>query len=182
MKNKLNNPEQPLYNAIYSNNKYSHYGSTNHGSKYVKSIANLNPASLIDVGCGHNNFVKDIKTIGLEKAVGVDFACPSADYISDIMDLPFKDKEFDFLTAWDVLEHLRKSHIHPAFKEMKRISKRFAFTIAYETAYTLPPPGFEGHNLHQCVENKQWWKNTISNYSSRYINKSAFWAGEWNDS
>ena len=180
MKNKLNNPEQPLYNAIYSDNKYNHYGCTNHGSKYVKSIANLNPASLIDVGCGHNNFVKDIKTIGLEKAVGVDFACPSADYISDIMDLPFKDKEFDFLTAWDVLEHLRKSHIHPAFKEMKRISKRFAFTIAYETAYTLPPPGFEGHNLHQCVENEQWWGNIISKYSNKYISKDNFWVGQWN--
>ena len=180
MKNKLNNPEQPLYNAIYSNNKYSHYGRTNHGSKYVKSIANLNPASLIDVGCGHNNFVKDIKTIGLEKAVGVDFACPSADYISDIMDLPFKDKQFDFLTAWDALEHLRKSQVHPAFREMKRVSKRFAFTISYRTAYAIPPPGFEGHNLHQCVENEQWWGNIISKYSNKYISKDNFWVGQWN--
>ena len=98
------------------------------------------------------------------------------------MNLPFKDKEFDFLTGWDVLEQKRKSHIHPAFKEMKRISKRFAFTIAYETAYTLPPAGFEGHNLHQCVENEQWWRNIISKYSNRYINKDTFSIGQWNDS
>ena len=176
------NPEQEVYELIYADEAYSYYGKSNHGHKALKSIAALEPLSLLDVGCGHNAFVKEIKKFGIEKAVGVDFACKSADKIADILDLPFTDKEFDFLTAWDVLEHLLPDQIDSALLEMQRVSKRFAFTIAYETAYTLPPPGFEGHNLHQCVENEQWWRNIISNYSNRYINKNTFWIGQWNDS
>ena len=132
------NPEQEVYELIYADDAYSYYGKSNHGHKALKSIVDLEPLSLLDVGCGHNAFVQEIKKLGVEKAIGVDFACKSADKIADILDLPFTDKEFDFLTAWDVLEHLLPDQIDSALLEMQRVSNRFAFTIAYDYASTPP--------------------------------------------
>ena len=65
------------------------------------------------------------------------------------MDLPIKDKAFDFITAWDVLEHLLEEQVDSAFAEMKRVSKQYAFTIC-GLASTIPP-GFKNHNLHKVL-------------------------------
>ena len=172
------NPEQEVYELIYNDEKYHYYGRSNHGHKALESIAALNPTSLLDVGCGHNNFVREIKTLGVQKAIGVDFACKSADYVADILDLPFTDKEFDFITAWDVLEHLLPEQVEPALLEMKRVSQRFAFTIAYDFASTPPPKKFKNHNLHQTVKKPSWWKEQIEKYAD-ISQQNELWLGNW---
>ena len=171
------NPEQEVYELIYNDDTYSYYGKSNHGHKALKAIAELNPISLLDVGCGHNKFVQEIRGLGI-KAIGVDFACKSADQIADILNLPFRDKEFDFITAWDVLEHLLPNQIEQALLEMKRVSSRFAFTIAYHYASTPPPKKFKNHNLHQTVKKPDWWKNQIDNYAE-VLQQDEFWIGKW---
>ena len=172
------NPEQEVYELIYADDAYSYYGKSNHGHKALKSIVALEPLSLLDVGCGHNAFVQEIKNLGIEKAIGVDFACKSADKIADILDLPFTDKEFDFLTAWDVLEHLLPDQIDLALLEMQRVSNRFAFTIAYDYASTPPPKKFSGHNLHQTVKEPEWWKEKIEKYAE-ITQQNELWLGKW---
>ena len=172
------NPEQEVYKLIYADDAYSYYGKSNHGHKALKSIVALEPLSLLDVGCGHNAFVQEIKNLGIEKAIGVDFACKSADKIADILDLPFTDKEFDFLTAWDVLEHLLPDQIDSALLEMQRVSNRFAFTIAYDYASTPPPKKFSGHNLHQTVKEPEWWKEKIEKYAE-VTQQNDLWLGKW---
>lgn len=173
------NPEKEVYELIYSDNNYYHYGRTTHGKDAIKHIIDLKPESLLDVGCGHNYFVQIVKKLGIEKAVGVDFACPSADYLADILDLPFNNKEFDFLTAWDVLEHLLPEQIDQALSEMSRVSKRFAFTIAYNPAGTVAPGKFKNHNLHQCCRSPKWWRNEIEQYATTCHNYFAYWTGTW---
>ena len=171
------NPEQEVYELIYNDEAYFYYGRSNHGHKALEAIAKLKPTSLLDVGCGHNKFVQEIKELGV-KAIGVDFACKSADQIADILDLPFKDKEFDFVTAWDVLEHLLPNQIETALLEMKRVSDRFAFTIAYDYATTPPPKKFKNHNLHQTVKKPSWWKHQIEKYAE-VIQQDELWLGKW---
>ena len=90
------------------------------------------PKSVLDVGCGHNEFAINLRENLGVISLGIDFACKSADKIADILDLPIKDKEFDFITAWDVLEHLLEEQVDLAFAEMKRVSKKYAFTISCE--------------------------------------------------
>jgi ubiquinone/menaquinone biosynthesis C-methylase UbiE len=174
------NPEQEVYQLIYDDvDNYHYYGRSNHGKDSIKHILSLKPDSIIDVGCGHNHFIQIMRELGVEKAVGIDFACKSADYVCDILDLPFKDKEFDFLTAWDVLEHLLPEQVDQALKEMSRISKRFAFTITYNPASTPPPTRFKGHNLHQCCRQPAWWMEQIEKYAISCNNTLAYWNGYW---
>ena len=66
------NPEQEVYELIYNDDAYSYYGRSNHGHKAIEAIAQLKPTSLLDVGCGHNKFVQEIRELGV-KALGVDF-------------------------------------------------------------------------------------------------------------
>lgn len=176
----MNNPEQKLYESIYSDSQYNYYGRSNHGKKHFNHIIGISPTSLLDVGCGHNDFVQAVKDHNIY-AVGVDFACDSADIVADILDLPFIDKEFDLITAWDTLEHLLEDQVAAAFKEMKRVSYRFAFTIAYELASTPPPKEFKNHNLHQCVHPASWWHDLISQYGTVSSHQNGFWLGKWND-
>ena len=90
----------------------------------------------------------------------------------------FTDKEFDFLTAWDVLEHLLPDQIDSALLEMQRVSNRFAFTIAYDYASTPPPKKFSGHNLHQTVKEPEWWKEKIEKYAE-VTQQNDLWLGKW---
>ena len=176
-----NNPEQEVYQLIYDDvENYGYYGRSNHGEKALKPILDLNPASILDVGCGHNDFILMAREAGIKKATGVDFACPSADFVCDILNLPFENKEFDFITAWDVLEHLLPEQVEPCFKEMSRVSRRFAFTIAHVPAGTPPPPKFKGHNLHQCVKEPVWWQAEIEKFGTISPSNGLFWLGEWN--
>lgn len=175
----INNSEREVYESIYSDDNYFHYGRTTHGKDAIKYILNLKPESLIDVGCGHNYFVQSVKKSGIKKAIGIDFACPSADFLADILELPFEDKEFDLLTAWDVLEHLLPEQVDQALSEMSRVSKRFAFTITYNPAGCIAPGKFKNHNLHQCCRPPHWWKNEIEKHAITCHNHLAYWVGKW---
>ena len=60
----------------------------------------------------------------------------------------YKDKEWEWITAWDVMEHLLPDQIELALQEMLRVSEYFAFTISYDLASTVAPQPFQRHNLH----------------------------------
>jgi ubiquinone/menaquinone biosynthesis C-methylase UbiE len=175
----INNPEREVYEAIYSDNYYFHYGRTTHGKDVFKYILTLKPESIVDIGCGHNYFIKVLSKVGIKKVIGVDFACPSADIIADVLYLPFEDKEFDLLTSWDVLEHLLPEQVDQAISEMSRVSNRFAFTITYNPAGTIPPGKFKNHNLHQCCRQPSWWKEQIEKQATSCHNYFAYWVGKW---
>ena len=56
------NPEQAFYAQIYNDQvNFPNYGHTNHGNKWLIDILELNPASWLDIGCGHNTLIKHIK-------------------------------------------------------------------------------------------------------------------------
>jgi len=100
------NPEKWKYDKLYS--KPTEYGRTNHGHPYLERA--LKFKSILDVGCGYNDFLKEVrdynKTTGQYDqkiwSIGVDFSCPGADELADILHLPFKDNSFELVTAFDV--------------------------------------------------------------------------------
>jgi SAM-dependent methyltransferase len=74
-------------------------------------IRELSPESVwIDVGCGDNGMVRELKGL-CRKATGVDLVAPAdaADFIlADIRSLPFPDACADVVTLRFVVEHLEK--------------------------------------------------------------------------
>ncbi len=151
--------ELEKYQKIYSGQlpEFSFYGHSNHGSDAYDFVENfLRPNSILDLGCGHNEFCHHFKDRML-RCVGVDFACPSADVMCPITELPFGDKEFHLVTAFDVLEHLRPEEVEPALMEMARVSRMYLVSIAYRPSLWL----VEGENLHPTVQPEAEWINAL---------------------
>ena len=147
--------EREKYEGIYaSSERYSRYGHSNHGSRALPMVQKWTPASLVDIGCGWNEFCRELRAAQPTiNAVGVDFACPGSDVTADATELPFADKEFDVLTAFDVLEHLLPEQVNAALAEFARVSRRFIFSIAYQPSVTK----WKGENLHPTVRGETWW-------------------------
>ncbi len=153
--------EQSKYLGIYSSTdrKYKTYGRTAHGTKAIPLVERLNPSSILDIGCGWNNFLKDIKQqLPNTKTVGVDFACPGADVIADVtVGLPFVGAEFDLATSFDVLEHLVPDDVNRALNEIHRVSRKFVFSICYRDSVNR----WKGLTLHPTVRPQEWWIEQI---------------------
>ena len=172
------NPEQAFYAQIYNDQvNFPTYGHTNHGDKWLIDILELNPASWLDIGCGHNTLIKHIK-LYLDDAWGVDFACPSADQNCDMLDLPFADNRWDIVSAFDVMEHLLPEQVDTGLSEMARVGKRFVFTISYYKALME----INGKNAHPTVWSADKWIAKIEQYGTiddmSQTDKGLF-IGEW---
>ena len=171
--------EKEKYEGLYSDPKTrNRYGRTNHGKESLQIVLDSKCNSLIDVGCGHNDYVKNLKTQRPEiKAIGVDFACDLADIVCCATKMPFKDKEFEMLTAFDMMEHLTPPQVDSVLKEMNRVSKSFIFSISYVPSVWK----WQGKTLHPTVRPESWWKERISaNGGTNIRNKGRFIVGDWN--
>ncbi len=93
--------------------------------KYIIDNLSNTAKNLIDIGCGHGYFLKQLKDTDL-KLFGCDIATidNSLDYYNikcNIEKLPFKDKQFDIVTCSHTLEHILNPE--KAISELKRITK-----------------------------------------------------------
>jgi hypothetical protein len=63
------------------------YGSKNHGEGAVQLVRAMKPVSVLDVGCGDNDFIKHMPN-GVW-SLGVDLVNPRANIVAPAHDLPF---------------------------------------------------------------------------------------------
>tara|TARA_B100000586_G_scaffold255213_1_gene217113 strand:+ start:376 stop:912 length:537 start_codon:yes stop_codon:yes gene_type:complete len=176
------NPEKVKYDKLYSLGSYgpiTRYGHTNHGKPWMNHILEFQPKSLLDVGCGYNEFVKEVRENKfIEDSWGIDFSCTGADQNCDILELPFPDKRWDFITAFDVMEHLLPEQVSPSLKEMKRVSKRFSFTISFKKSILEE----YGMILHPTIWPPKTWIKEIEKAGGKlWEYKDHFFIGEWKD-
>jgi SAM-dependent methyltransferase len=171
------NPEQALYAELYrrqAEGGYTDsYGHTNHGGRFADHLKRVGAVSVLDVGCGHNEFVRALRERGI-RAWGVDFACPGADQLVDVLELPFADKSWEWVTAWDMLEHLRPEQVDRALEELARVSDKFAFTIAHRPSYHT----VDGRPLHPTVEPPEWWLTQLRRFGVADLIDNTF-MGHW---
>jgi hypothetical protein len=149
--------EKWKYDGIYGPGGLPGYGHSNHGQNALEWLIQRH-TSVLDVGCGHNEFVTAWREIqpGFE-SVGVDFACPSADIMAPSTALPFTAHQFSLVTAFDVLEHLPEHEVMPALREMARVARWYCFSIATAPSRIL----WQGQNLHPTVRPLDWWLERI---------------------
>ena len=155
--------EKNKYDMIYASNeqKYKSYGHTNHGKGAISLLVKENIKSLIDVGCGHNQFCNLANSKNIS-AIGVDSSCPSADILAHSHKLPFENKSVDCVTAFDVLEHLLMDEIKESLDEFYRISKKwFIFSISYRDSYAR---AINGESLHPTIMPEKWWIKKLTPY------------------
>ena len=139
------------------------YDNPEYGSPYVSKgirFARFNKyyleknSKVLCIGCGNGYEVIEYLNQGHD-AYGtevnpIDVKILKGRIINAILpDLPFKDKEFDFLHCTEVLEHVPEEETNEFLKECKRVSKKQFFSIATE----LDVP----FNTHINIHKPGWW-------------------------
>ena len=173
--------EQKRYEAIYSGRVRTQphkkwYGIRNHGREAWPKLDKFAIQSVVDVGTGNGAFPRQALERGIKRVAGVDFACLSEGhgiswFKASAHDLPFKDSEYEWLTAFDTLEHLVPEELDDVLAEFRRVvSVGWFFSISYEPSHIVL-----GSNLHLIVRQKAWWKDKLSafgevaEYTEKYL-------------
>lgn len=148
--------------SIYTDKfKKGDYGNRLHGGGAIGFITQtLKPKSLLDVGCGHNQFARIIREIYNIPATGCDLACPDADVLCSAHELPFENNSFNIVTSFDCIEHLPPELVETAIQEMVRVCQTAIFmSIGYNKGKT-----FKGLNLHLTIHPRDWWIKLLNKY------------------
>ena len=89
--------------------------------------------SALDLGCGNGKTVSSLLDLGYD-VTGVDFSEEAVSMcrdgfdsgrfeVSDILELPFEDSSFDYVTAVHILEHVEESDMPRAASEILRVMR-----------------------------------------------------------
>ena len=120
--------------------------SKKHMMKYIKFLRKGPSLKLLDIGCGDGYYVLDAVQEHID-AYGIDISMDALnntlsevkDRISfgSISEIPFGGKEFDVITAFDIIEHILPKDTIKAIAEIHRVLKPQGIAIM-----TTPNPSY----------------------------------------
>lgn len=126
----------------------------------------LNPKTLLDVGCGEGKLVKWATKFGIN-ARGVDISLAGFGkeekrlrqrcFEGDILELPFKNKEFEVVSCLAVMEHVYEKETSRALKELSRVSQKYIFLQICVKDNPLEEKHYFKDVTHINVQNSSWW-------------------------
>ena len=159
-----------FYDVYWKQNKKK-VTSWSYGINIVDNLlSNYEFESVLDAGCGSGDVVRyllskgyDAKGIELSDSVLKDFA---GDMLKkgfvqqgSLMELPFKDNEFDVVFSSEVLEHIDEEDIPKVVAELTRVSKKIIFL----TISLRPSSNFNKYHIN--LKPRLWWENQFSQHS-----------------
>lgn len=160
-------PGQAKDPIIYKRREYfkEHpYGIEGKGQFATRFFKRWKYESVCDVGCGSGEFIGSIRGV----RYGVDIVksplfnknANGAHFIEgSAWNIPLKDKSVDYITSFDVLEHIPETYIRKTLEEFSRIAKKgFVFFISYTDTAEHPL-------LHLTIRPEKWWIGQILKYT-----------------
>ena len=116
----------------------------------------LAPGSLLDVSTGRGEALELAKAAGHSPVKGteaVEYLCDGENVVHALAhSLPFEDGQFDYVTCFDVLEHLLEEDLLPALKEFYRVARKAVIVSASEESDLR-----EGRELHISKRPRGQW-------------------------
>lgn len=155
---------------VYTKDYYEGEGSNYAGyedAPHFKQIANklkevFYPieGKVLEVGCAKGFIVKHLRDLGVD-AYGCDISQYAVDNspvkeflkVGDMVKLPYKDKEFNWVYSFDTLEHLKPEDVDKAISELMRIGIKQYHSI------TTPEYSVGEDKTHYTMQPISWWKN-----------------------
>jgi ubiquinone/menaquinone biosynthesis C-methylase UbiE len=120
--------------------------SKKHMMKYLNFLRTGSSLKLLDIGCGEGHYVRDAFEEHID-AYGIDISIDALrNALSEvkhrisfgsISEIPFDDKEFDVVTAFDIIEHIHPKDTLKAIAEIRRVLKPHGIAIM-----TTPNPSY----------------------------------------
>ena len=137
--------EVQLYVREYENERY---GMGDRRKKDVHRILSgiRKKGSLLDVSTGRGETLDMAHRLGFTSVYGTEVVKSLTGgrvKFAYAHELPFADNDFDYVTCFDVLEHLVEDDIRPALAEMWRVARVAVIVSASER-----PSVFGGRDLH----------------------------------
>lgn len=100
----------------------------------LKLVRELSPLSLLEIGPGEGVVTDVLRKDGVAVTT-IDIAPDlNPDVVGSVIQLPFKDKEFDLALACEILEHIKFEDVPQALRELVRVSRA-------HVVISLPHPG-----------------------------------------
>ena len=110
----------------------------------------------LDLGCGRGETIEAALGHGVD-AFGTEIVralCGERIIEADIEDLPHADKSFDYVSCYDVLEHLTPGTEQGALDEMFRVCRGHLFITTNDKPSRLPT----GEDLHVNKRKREVWE------------------------
>ena len=92
----------------------------------IDAVTQLDQKKILEVGVGNGTVSDYLKKHGFEVTTGDINPRLKPDRVVDVAALPFKDHSYDLVLCCEVLEHLPFAKVKKAFKEMNRVTKKYA--------------------------------------------------------
>ncbi len=153
----MTHPEQWKYEAAYEIENYR-MGNRRKAVAY-EWIGTLAALKYLDVGCGRGETLDWARRRGLV-AYGTELVpqlCNDFVIHAELEDLPFADHEFDYVSCYDVLEHLIPGHEQTALDELFRVCRKEMHLSTNDRPSTLP----DGTDLHINKRPREAWQDDI---------------------
>lgn len=127
----------------------------------VNIVETWKRGSYLDVGCGRGEMLDTAKSLNFDPVAGTeivpDLVAARPDIVeADGANLPFNDREFDYVSMLDVVEHIPDEDIYRVFKELARVSNKVVLlTIAnFKSSH-------RGHELHINIKPYKEWDEIL---------------------
>jgi len=116
---------QQVYKSHYDFSTYAFEGRFTSYYWQLKEMFALEPSSVLEVGVGDRVFGSFIKNNTAMAYTSVDVAEDlHPDVVGSVLELPFADKSFDVVCAFEVLEHLPFEDFDRALGELARVARK----------------------------------------------------------
>ncbi|MEK7630441.1 MAG: methyltransferase domain-containing protein [Patescibacteria group bacterium] len=90
----------------------------------IGEVLKCKPARVLEIGIGNNFVARYLREKGLDVTTVDHDERLHPDVVADIRSLPFEDRVFDVVTAYEVIEHLEYKDFPSVLKELARVSSK----------------------------------------------------------